>query len=130
MSRSSHVQMVCQAQIGHLTGRFGIGPNSRSGRGNFHFGIIKFFFSVVRMIIISTQMFATHVGLNASDAFDGGNSAAGVSALIDHFLWEQSGKIGKYLTLGIMLTQFCTPVSHDRFCIYFDIWRTFYVLEQ
>jgi hypothetical protein len=38
------------------------------------------------MIVCPSKMFPSDVSLNSSDAFDGGNLAARVSALIDHFL--------------------------------------------
>ena len=38
------------------------------------------------MIVCSSKMFFSDVCFNSSDAFDGSNLAARISALIDHFL--------------------------------------------
>ena len=49
-------------------------------------------------------MFPSDVSLNSSDAFDGGNLAARVSALIDHFLqWKKNKTDKTFIPIGCAL---------------------------
>lgn len=92
MSRPSHIQVVGQTQIGHLRCWLGVGPSPGPCGRNFHLGVIEFLFSVIRMIVGSFQVLPSDVSLNGPNAFDSSNSAAGISALIDHFLQGEQRK--------------------------------------
>ena len=49
-------------------------------------------------------MFPSDVSLNSSDAFDNGNLAAWVSALIDHFLqWKKNKTDKTFIAIGCVL---------------------------
>jgi hypothetical protein len=52
------------------------------------------------MIVCSSKMFFSDVSFNSSDAFDGSNPAAWISALIDHFRFVVGRSDASHLIYG------------------------------